>query len=638
MITKRHHRRLVKSEREKFLKLMDGSQAFVDNSDFNVRKEQPTNLPDRCTEVSLAASSVTSDNSVDDISLSENNNPQESDELSLSEKLKFWFLKHKPTVQCTRSILKILKTENLDVPVSVKGLLGQKEKCNDRTVSPGKYVHIGLKRQIIKFAHSIPSSICELVLDIGIDGLSLFKSCPLEVWPILGHVKNIKDSHVFMIGYYVGKKKPHDINSFLHDFVNEYSSFQTSGLLVNERRLKLSIRAFVCDAPAKSFVCGIKGHVSFNGCAKCQQCGQRIDNVNTYSVLPGLSRNDDDFRLRKYNNFHTKMHQNMELSLEKIGIGMISQFPIDCMHAIDLGVIKKILARITNKTAILPVSSKAILSISDSLLALKPYIPREFARKPRTLVEISRWKATEFRQFVLYTGIVVLKDNLPDELYEHFLLLHVAYRILLLSPCNAKIEQAQQILNNFVEIFPVVYGRSSVSYNVHSLLHLPECVKQFGNLNDFSAYCFENFMQIIKRSVRMSRHVIQQIYNSFANTYIVPERPSLGPRFHRKIIQSILTTKGYFSCKSPDNVCLMNNKTFLNISKIIDESTFQANTFKTSESFYTNPINSEELDIVFAETDYEEKQQYSFTDILAKVVKIPYKSGFVLIPQIHSFC
>lgn len=33
------------------------------------------------------------------------------------------------------------------------------------------------------------------------------------------------------------------------------------------------------------------------------------------------------------------------------------------------------------------------------------------------------WKATDFRQFLCYSGIYVLKDNLEENVYYHYLLL-----------------------------------------------------------------------------------------------------------------------------------------------------------------------------------------------------------------------
>jgi hypothetical protein len=44
------------------------------------------------------------------------------------------------------------------------------------------------------------------------------------------------------------------------------------------------------------------------------------------------------------------------------------------------------------------------LGASAKLLKIKYYIPREFSRLPRNLSDVDRFKATEFRQLLLYTG------------------------------------------------------------------------------------------------------------------------------------------------------------------------------------------------------------------------------------------
>ena len=66
-------------------------------------------------------------------------------------------------------------------------------------------------------------------------------------------------------------------------------------------------------------------------------------------------------------------------------------------------------------------SAGNVEAVSKKLIELKPLVPKMFARKPRGLAEVDRWKATEFRQFLLYTGKIALNGILRPDLYEHFL-------------------------------------------------------------------------------------------------------------------------------------------------------------------------------------------------------------------------
>ena len=50
---------------------------------------------------------------------------------------------------------------------------------------------------------------------------------------------------------------------------------------------------------------------------------------------------------------------------------------------------------------------------------------------------------------------------------------------------------ADNLLQNFVGQFKQFYKRN-LAYNVHGLLHIADCVRQYGKLDNFSAYKYEN--------------------------------------------------------------------------------------------------------------------------------------------------
>ena len=142
-------------------------------------------------------------------------------------------------------------------------------------------------------------------------------------------------------------------------------------------------------------------------------------------------------------------------------------------------------------------------------------MPRVFARQPRSLIELERWKATEFRQFLLYTGPIVLRNVVADKTYTHFLALSIAMSIMLdvnTAGRNAYLAYAQQLLQYFVNNCKHVYGETFAVYNVHSLLHLHEDVSFYGcSLNEISCFPFENFMQHLKKLVRNGNNPVAQV-------------------------------------------------------------------------------------------------------------------------------
>lgn len=108
-------------------------------------------------------------------------------------------------------------------------------------------------------------------------------------------------------------------------------------------------------------------------------------------------------------------------------------------------------------------------------MSLKQNITCDFSRKPRALNELPRFKATELRQILVYTGQIIFKDNISNTCYKHFMALNIAMTILLSDNMQEKyIDYARSLLKYFVQQFETLYGRHFISHNVHSLLHISD--------------------------------------------------------------------------------------------------------------------------------------------------------------------
>lgn len=116
------------------------------------------------------------------------------------------------------------------------------------------------------------------------------------------------------------------------------------------------------------------------------------------------------------------------------------------------------------------------------------------------------------RQFLLYTGPVVLYNVLASPVYNNFIMVSVATYILL-SPqyCNVLNEFAHTCLAFFVEHFSRLYGPEFVAYNVYGLVHISGDIKQHGILDEFSTFPFENYLANLKKLVRKPDNPLAQI-------------------------------------------------------------------------------------------------------------------------------
>lgn len=100
--------------------------------------------------------------------------------------------------------------------------------------------------------------------------------------------------------------------------------------------------------------------------------------------------------------------------------------------------------------------------------------------------------------------MVIFSDILSQKIYENFMELCVAMRILSTANISEEYtEFAKSLVNHFVDSFAKLYGKSYVSSNMHIINHLADDIKQYGPLDTFSAFPFENYMQPIKEKSKV---------------------------------------------------------------------------------------------------------------------------------------
>ena len=170
-------------------------------------------------------------------------------------------------------------------------------------------------------------------------------------------------------------------------------------------------------------------------------------------------RTDENFTNRGHRVHHLG---NTRSPLEALGVGMITQIPLDPMHLAFLGVMKRIMKSLTKHLPrdfrISPWNEKLL---STAMLVCARYCPSEFQRRPRELCDLAHFKATEYRSLLCYLGPVLFRRRLgTTEQYEHFLLFSCAMRILLSTKlCKQPelVDSAEDMILNFCKKFGEIY-------------------------------------------------------------------------------------------------------------------------------------------------------------------------------------
>ncbi|XP_036143526.1 uncharacterized protein LOC114255061 [Monomorium pharaonis] len=447
---------------------------------------------------------------------------RERNDVPLSMKLAKWAIEDNIPLSSLRKILSIIREIPgcNDIPKDPRTLLKTPTNVVVTPLGNGTYYYFGIEKTLNLFCINHKISIEqneEFLLAVNIDGLPLSKSTNSTFWPILCSIKSIKIlmKQVFLIALYHGPEKPKSIDDYFRDFVNECIHLSNNGILINSCRYNFRVLMLICDSPAKSFALSIKHHTGYFSCTKCDQEGDMFNNVMCFTETKYFNkRTDTSFRTNAQQDHHT----GRSMLLDIPNFNLIDNVPIDYMHCLLLGAMKRLLCHkrygwIYGKPHY-KLRARDVNKISENLSKIKKFIPHEFSRKTRSIIECKRYKATEFRFFVLYAGPIVLKDILSPKIYNHFITLSLASSIMI-SEYYSKFENYISYAHNLMEHFICqsikIYGPDFVSHNIHNLLHLSDCVKLYGSLDNFSAFPFENYMQQLKKKVRKTSQPLQQI-------------------------------------------------------------------------------------------------------------------------------
>ncbi|XP_045767783.1 uncharacterized protein LOC123869091 [Maniola jurtina] len=505
---------------------------------------------------------------------------------------------------------------------------------------------------VLQHLDTVPKKIS---LNVNIDGLPLFKSSKHQVWPILCNIHEYPNIPPLVVGVYEGTNKPVDLNSFLQPFVDELLELYRNNLKLTtqqniETTTTVNLRAIICDSPARALIKGVCNFNAKHGCLKCNVVGEysHVSHTVTFQETNSVRRNDTDFRAKKYGDHHKRDSPFLQLPID-----MVEDFPVgDSLHLVDLGIMKRLLfgwrdgnlGKLTTKW-----STRDIAKVTQFIMSCR--MPREIHRNLRGLHDLSNWKATEYRTFLLYASFIILKDVLAYGPYHHFLNFFCAVTICSSQQHFQFLPIARMMLLYFVEHYRDHYGKEYITSNVHNLIHLVDEVKRFGPLQTFNAYPFENKLSSIKRTIRKGNKPLQQIGNRLMerNTIEIEQFsnndnniPVIKTYKYKKTSITMIRLDSFIlSTDNQNKWFLTNNNDVFEIISMVNYDTcisFIGNIIQNVSEVFEKPIKSSFLNIFMTNCTSIRRLKTSFNiaDIKCKLVVIEYGSNNYYVPLIHT--
>lgn len=486
-------------------------------------------------------------------------------------------------------ILRVLRNHDVGpLPLDSRTLKSKSSsKLQIEKKSGMEYYNFGYANQIRyalgRYPKSIVDNLALLLIKDNVDGLPLFKSSNLSCWPLLAKIDNLLPHLVFPVVITVGVSKPQNLE-FLNDVVEEMRDISRNGVKFNGRTFDVDFSAHICDTPARRMVKSTMSFNSFFGCDYCESRAISDGKRLIWTQTDFVERTDESFRQRRQSGHHKPLRS----PFEDLPCDMINAFPYDVMHLYS-GLMMRILNWITSGPKIVShdvpcrISASKLLLLNERLKVLRQYIPNCFARRPRTLKELQRFKATEMRQLLLYTSKVVFRDILATQNhYEHMCGLSIACSLLCdSSKVESSIDLCSNLFKSFVSKCRQLYGDSFLVYNVHSLLHLPKTAAVHGNLDSVAAYAFESKLGELKKTVRSP---LRPIVSLVRNT-LLQQESNKGDLIIKR------DTKIYFT--HPNNVYIdVRHHICYEAYGSASDKTIEVRKYLTVRPYLTKPVES----------------------------------------------
>ena len=398
-----------------------------------------------------------------------------------------------------------------------------------------------------------------LAFSLNTDGVPLFKSSSVSIWPVYLVVNNlppdirVNSENVILCALWCGPQKP-PCHPLLKPLMEFFKTLTTVGISlqtpVGMKTFRGKLLLGVFDLPAKAAVLNVKQFNGTYGCSTCFHLGAQVQRSHVYPPQKHSLRNHHTMvkHAQQATDSNSIVFGVKGPSVLSSALDLVKGVPCDYMHAVLEGITRWLLrAWFTSPYHNECFSLRSSLSHIDQQL-VKQRPPHEFSRPPRAIsTHMSYWKASELRSWLLYYSLPLLLHRLPSLYIHHFALLVCAIHILLKDSITyAALSVAEEMITDFLKLLPELYGEKSCTANSHALSHIAMFVRLWGPLWTHSAFGFESKNSHIKNMIHGKSSVVDQlVFSSDVCLTLQAVSPMLAENESEETLHYILGVSGH---------------------------------------------------------------------------------------------
>lgn len=293
------------------------------------------------------------------------------------------------------------------------------------------------------------------------------------------------------------------------------------------------------DAPVRADLLNMKSHNSKYACNTCEQKtekitftaeeltkrakGKRIQRRRGFLFKEEPARLREEQRLKRQGQ---EAYQQGKAVKGVKGPSLLQIVPrldlatflvAEYMHTVCLGVVRHFLMLwicVPGPWCI----REYIDEIDNIIMNIRP--PTSIGRLPRGISDACRWKASEFRSWLLFYSLPIISKHMAFVYSQHWSLFVMSIYLLLkeeISPTD--IDMAETMLKLFVRDIGQLYREKDYLYNVHTLIHLPLYVRRWGPLWATSAFGFESYYGVLAHCIHGSKNPGKELVKNIKLVY-----------------------------------------------------------------------------------------------------------------------